>query len=367
MKQSNRRKLSILNFILVLLFIVPLAIHVPEIAAETEGAAGIEGATGLKAIDLATYQDLADVDDELVTKFMDLNFRPGASMDVKFNLDAGYEIALEDFPPQDFAIDGDIKVVSTENYNAMVNLKMSTENDEGVSALDDYIYLVDAEEGSDEMRLISYYDFITEDEIESTATSDYSTVQEEIISRSDLENFDLAGIIDEIKSFTTMKLVEDHGEEIDVVLLLSMKEFNDFMNTITSFVLDGEIIETFEDELANETLDKLAEEFGVETFVLPIYATLDKTTGQLKSARFTSDGIQEIIDKSYEIEDEKAEEMSTGTSFITIELKNFSFELSNVEFGQTDEIVVPDEILETLEAMQTMEATQSSETTIVEE
>lgn len=326
------------------LFILPIAVNIPVSAAAAEG---------VKTLDLAVYKDLAEVDQELITKFVEVNTKPGFSMDMKFNLDAGYELDIEGFPPQHFVIGGDMKMASTENYNATIDTTMKTNISGEEATLKYEMFVVNHDQNPDDVLVIAYSS-TGSDAQENDSTM--ATVQKETVPRTELEKWNLSSLtVEDVKKFATFKVVEDKGENVDIVALISINEINNFLTRATSFTVDGDTVETFELDKATETIKKLGEEFNIETFVLPVYLTLEKASGHIKSVKYQATGLQEIIDKSYELEKQNASENESGIPTATVKLNDFNFEISNVQYGATERIIVPQHVLEALAAERTAE------------
>lgn len=344
MKPKNHRMLSIAGLVLALLFFLPLAINVPVLDAE-----------GVETLDLATYQNLTDVDDELLEKMVDTNLKPGISLDMAFNLEFGYEIDVEQIPPQHVVVDGDLRLESTEDFNALLDVTLNTNSNGDDVAFKYELFLVNHDNSPENMLMVAYT-AIGADETEADTAMKY--VQQETILRSDLEKWNPSSLATEdIKNFTTFKIVEDQGDTVDVVALISMEEINAFMTRATSFTVADESSTMYDLERANAMMKKLEAEFDVETFVLPIHMTLEKSSGQIKSVKYQADGIQELLTKVYAIEREEAEKFTSQGSPVTIDIVNVSFDVSNVEYGKTDRIILPEHVLEVLNDQRTTERT----------
>lgn len=344
METKKQRTISITHLLIALLLILPMALNIPTIRAE-----------GVKTLDYAAYQNLADVDDELITKFVETNLKPGASLEGKFNINVGYEIDIENFPPQQYAIDGDVNFRSSEDKNAMLDLTLQA-NFSGEEAYMTYgLFLVNHDNSPEHMLLVAY---TTDSSDPAKLDETNSTVQKEIILRTDLDQYDVSSLTaEDIKKFTNFKVVEDHGETVDILALISIEEINAFMTRVTSFTVDGETVDTIELERANATFKKLGEELGIEKFVFPVSMTLEKSTGHLKSASGKSDGIIEIIEKSYELDRADSADSPNQSPIVAFDQFGFSFEISNVEYDVTDKIIIPQHVLQALEAQRTAQQT----------
>lgn len=332
-KQKPQRKFSLISLLLALLLTL------------TVFGANPVGAEGVKALDLASYSELASVDDELITKFMKVNLKPGASLAGTFNFDFEYDLQTESFPSQQIILRGDMKFVSTDNYNAMLNLDLMTDFSEEKGDFKYDLYLVNHDESPEHFVIIVYTSAGPESDADSVS------VMTETIPRSDIEAMKLTDMtIDDLKSFVTFKVIADHGDDVDIVALLSIEDFNAFLARMTNIEIEGDVIETFDRDAANEVLSRMGEEFSIETFVLPIYMTLEKETGRVKSAKFQSEGIQEIIDRSYELDTPSKEESIGEVYTIKITLNDLSWEITDVDYDEVDRIVIPQHVLEALEA-----------------
>lgn len=353
MKEMNRRKLSLLSLILALLLILPLAVRTPVLGAE-----------GIATWDKASYADLEDLAPDLVAKYVESDPSNGISMDMSFDYGFTFDDSAERNRPETFAFGGALNMLANPDGTAKVNLALQIDlmGDAGEYLAD--VYVMNDEENPGDLIVTTYDGGFGVDETDRT----YSAMQE-VVPGDELDFLAFSDLtVDEFNGFATMKLVEEQGETVEAVTLISLEKFID----VVARAINGPEAEVefqyFNVEGIVSEIQNFSTQAGLSEIVVPIHMTLEKETGHMIRASIDHEGLQELIDKIFEVYSQ-AEDASTQTSPLT--LNSQSFVIENVQYGVNEPIVLPEEVVEAVEAMNSFDSSGAelpdAEVEIVEE
>lgn len=337
MKNTHTKKLSILSLILALLVVLPLAVQVPALRAE-----------GISTWDKASYAELEDLSPEIVQKYVETDPDQGISMDLKFNLDVSIGYGSDTEQAENVVIGGTMNLLGNADHSATakIAIKADIAGDAGEYLAD--VYVTNDDQNPDDLLVTVY----TNSAGESDTERSYSVIQE-VAPRDEIDQLAITDMdVDEFNNFATMKVVEDQGDKVDVVTLLSVENFTEVVGRVMNEPYKEMGAEIIDVEAAKAAIADFSNQIGVSELVIPVWMTLEKETGHLISVKIDKTGIQEMVDHVFGVA-EVTEESSSFPTSITI--NDFSFEIDNVQYGVNEPVVIPDEVLEALEALKTAE------------
>lgn len=333
----KRRKLTLLSIILAALFILPMAIRVPVLGAE-----------GLTAWDMATYEDLEDLSEDIVAKYVEAYPSDGIAMDMSFHIDFTYDDSPERNRPENYAIQGDIHFLGNADKSAMVNLSVDANFDQDVGKYLADIYVQNDEENPGGLIFTVYASSGSASEADTT----YDVMQE-VLSPEDIEQVQFSELtVQEFNSFAAMKVLEDQGDTVDVVTLISIPDFIDALQRAIKETASEQEADLIDLEGTRNQINDIGTQIGISEWAYPIHMTIEKETGHMLSARLENAGLQELVDKLL-VWMSDTDGIETMDSPITINAHSLVIE--NVQYKVNEPIVLPTEVLEMLEALEQVE------------
>lgn len=334
--KATQRRISIVCLILAFLYVLPLTLSFSKVSAE-----------GLAAWDMTSYEDLEDVSEDIIAKYVEVNPNDGVSMDMSFDLDVTFDDSAERNNPENLAVKGNFSFLQNADKTLRINITVAgaSDGDEGEYRADFYVQN-DAEDPED--LVLTIYS-----NTDGNSGDAYSgDVMQESVSREDLDVLPYEDLtVDEFNNAAKMKVLEDKGDTLEVVTLISIERFIDSFGREIAGSDEAEY-ELFDvDSVVNEVRN-VGKQVGVSEWVLPVHMTIQKETGHMIGARIENNGLQELVDSLLVLfsETEGADSMESPLTINTA-----SFIIENVKFGVNEPIDLPEDVIQAVEAAERIE------------